>query len=180
MLRMADKIIVLPAAGRSEFGALEKVAAEFGWAVYVAADLADAVAAGKRLEPAALFFHREAVSPADSWTHAIEALRRELPGVPLIACHGFSEPIDWPALSEAGAFHSLWVPLKESEARRSLGFVWQAAKRRAAGIPAVLPEKVRAERMPSIAFPAKPEPTRRMPADRNLPLSKRYLASAVV
>jgi hypothetical protein len=26
-------------------------------------------------------------------------------------------------------FHSLWLPLKEDEVRRSLGFVWEAEKR---------------------------------------------------
>jgi hypothetical protein len=47
-----------------------------------------------------------------------------------VVCHGFSEPIDWPALRDAGAFDALWLPLKEDEVRRSLGFVWEAEKRR--------------------------------------------------
>jgi hypothetical protein len=47
----------------------------------------------------------------------------------VIACHGFAESIDWPELCDAGAFHTLWLPLKENEVRQSLGFVWGSEKR---------------------------------------------------
>jgi hypothetical protein len=60
-------------------------------------------------------------------------LKEGLPGIPLIACPEFRDRIDWPELSEAGAFHSLWLPMKEEEVRRSFGFVAEAARRRQRG-----------------------------------------------
>jgi hypothetical protein len=76
-----------------------------------------------------VLFHRDTFGSGYSWFETIRRLKLELPEVRLVACHGFAESIDWPALSEAGAFHSLWLPLKESEVRRSLGFVWEAERR---------------------------------------------------
>jgi hypothetical protein len=61
-------------------------------------------------------------------------LHADLPAARLIPCQGFSESSDWQDLSDAGAFHPLWLPLKENELRQCLGFIWQAEKRAAASV----------------------------------------------
>jgi len=81
------------------------------------------------LKVAAVLFHRDSVDPGGSWLNAVRLLKLAMPRVLLIACHGFSEPIDWPELCDAGAFHTLWLPLKESEVRQSLGFIFEARNR---------------------------------------------------
>jgi hypothetical protein len=80
-------------------------------------------------DTAAIFFHRSAVSPDCSWLEALSQIKAIFQSVAPIACHAFSEPIDWPALSAAGAFHDVWLPLKPSEVRQSLGFVSEARRR---------------------------------------------------
>src|ERR1019366_7575986 len=80
----------------------------------------------------AVLFGKEALGPGYSRLETIRLLRFALPKIRLVACHGFSEAIDWPELSDAGAFHELWLPLQENEVRLCLGFVWEAEKRAAA------------------------------------------------
>ena len=133
---MTDNLIVMPGLARLDLKALQTVAVEFGWTVNVVhdlPDLADAQADGKT---AAVFFHREAFGSNCSWFEAVRLLKLVVPGVRLVACHGFQEPIDWPELCDAGAFHALWLPLKENEVRRSLGFISEAEKRKE---PALVP-----------------------------------------
>ncbi|MGA2715630.1 MAG: hypothetical protein ABSG41_21230 [Bryobacteraceae bacterium] len=84
---------------------------------------------------AAVLFHPDALGPGYSWHDAIRLLRLALPGVRVIACHGFSESIDWPELCDAGAFHALWLPLKGNEVRQSLGFVLSRERRLSEAIP---------------------------------------------
>jgi len=133
---MTDKIIVMRGSACIDAEVLGAVAREFGWAVETAGDLREIAAAqasratGRPAEPAAVLFHRSAFGSC-SWLEAVRQLSLALPRVHPIACHGFAEPIDWPGLCEAGAFHSLWLPLKESEVHQSFGFVWEARKRRA-------------------------------------------------
>jgi hypothetical protein len=126
---MTENLIVMPGFERLDLHALQAVATEFGWTVNVVhdlADLADAQADGKT---AAVFFHRDAFGSNCSWFDAIRLLKVVAPVVRLVACHGFQEPIDWPSLCDAGAFHALWLPFKENEVRRSLGFISEAEKR---------------------------------------------------
>jgi hypothetical protein len=78
---------------------LQIVAVEFGWVVTVAGDLRDAASAQ------AVLFHRDALGPGCSWLEAVRLLRMALPEARLVACHGFSEAIDWPELCDAG--HSM-------------------------------------------------------------------------
>lgn len=63
-----------------------------------------------------------------SWQDALESVLRSAPRALPVLYAGFAESIPWPELAEAGAFHVLRRPIKESEARHTLGFVW-AAKR---------------------------------------------------
>jgi DNA-binding NtrC family response regulator len=63
-----------------------------------------------------------------SWHDALESVLGSAPRALPVLCAGFAESIPWPELAEAGAFHVLRRPIKESEARHTLGFIW-AAKR---------------------------------------------------
>jgi hypothetical protein len=129
---MTDNIIVMPGSTRPDLLALQTVAGEFGWVVDIAHDLGEIAEAQADRKTVAAFFHRDFLGREYSWVEAIRRLRLTLPEVRVIACHGFAESIDWPELSDAGAFHALWLPLKENEVRQSLGFVWEAEKRLAA------------------------------------------------
>ena len=66
-----------------------------------------------------------------SWEIALKSVLDAAPTALPIVCHGFSEPIDWPSLAAAGAFHTLAFPFDRTEVMQSLGFVW-AARHRAA------------------------------------------------
>ena len=113
----------MPGSARLDLQALKAVAADFGWTVKVVGNLHDAASAQ------AVLFHRDALGPGCSWLDAVRRLRCELPEARLIACHGLWEAIDWPQLSDAGAFHALGLPLRVSEVRQSLGFLSAAQKR---------------------------------------------------
>jgi hypothetical protein len=128
---MTDHIIAMPGPACFDLGTLHAVAREFGWTVGVADDLRELAAAQPYRRPITVLFHRNAFGSC-SWLDAVRLLRSALPEVRPVACHGFPEPIDWPALCDAGAFHALWLPLQENEVRRSFGFVWEAEKRLAA------------------------------------------------
>jgi hypothetical protein len=125
---MTNNIIVMPGQVSFDLGAVHSVAGEFGWTVGIADDLRDAAAGHAYRRTSTVLFHRDAFR-SDSWVDAVRLLKSALPGVRPVACHGFSELIDWPELCDAGAFHSLWLPLKENELRRTFGFVWEAEKR---------------------------------------------------
>ena len=125
---MAEKIVVMAGPSRFDNRTLQFVAREFGWSVESVDDLRDIVTAHRHSGTTAVLFHRDAFGTC-SWLHAVRLVKAALPKVHAIACHGFSEPIDWPELCAAGAFHSLGLPLKENEVRQSLGFVWGARKR---------------------------------------------------
>jgi hypothetical protein len=123
---MTGGITVLPGSARIDLSALRRVAADFGWAVDVAHNLSEAAAAQALRPTVAVLFSSDALGPGNSWIETIRLLRAALPKVRLVACHSFTESIDWPELCDAGAFHALWLPLKEDEVRRTLGFIWAA------------------------------------------------------
>lgn len=123
---MTENIVVIAASGRPIDNVLRNVAGDFGWGVLAVHDIADLRESG--IQAAAVLFHSDAFA-AHSWAGALAQVKIALPGALPIACHGFSEQIDWPTLSDAGLFHSLWLPLRESEVRRTLGFVWEARQR---------------------------------------------------
>lgn len=126
---MSDNIAVMPGPGQVDLPLLRSVASEFGWTVKIAHGPREITAVDVRKRASVVLFHRETFGSGYSWGETIHRLKQELPAARLIACHGFAESVDWPALSEAGAFHSLWLPMKESEVRRSLGFVWEVNRR---------------------------------------------------
>jgi hypothetical protein len=127
----ADNIVVMPGSGGIDNKALHTVAGEFGWGIEITNNLTEVAAAQPNQKTVAALFCCDALGPGYSSLETTRILRRELPEVRLIVCHGFAEAIDWPDLSDAGAFHELMLPLKENEVRLCLGFVWQAENRRA-------------------------------------------------
>ena len=126
---MENAIVVMPGSAAIDLLILQTAAEEFGCAVDLIHHLHEAIALQTRVNPVALLFHRDALGPGCPWTDAIRLLRKTIPEARLIACYGFAEPVEWEELSDAGAFHSLVLPLKESEVRQSLGFIGQAEKR---------------------------------------------------
>ena len=142
---MRDNIIVMPGQVSFDLGAAHSLAGEFGWTVKLVEDLHEAVAGQAYRRTPAVLFHRDALG-CKSWLDAVLLLKSALPDVLPVVCHGFSEPIDWSVLCDAGAFHSLWLPLKEIEVRQSFGFVWEAKKRLAEatyGVPMMVPVRKR-------------------------------------
>ena len=130
---MFDSIVLMPGFVRVDLTVLEAAAREFGCSVAVAASLSELAACQVGKQTLAIIFHRGALGAGCSWTHAIRSLNRAMPGVRLIACHGYAERVDWTELSDAGAFHYLGLPLKADEVRQSLGFIAEAEKRKAPG-----------------------------------------------
>jgi hypothetical protein len=141
---MTGNLIVMPGKVEVDVRVLRSVAREFGWIADIAHDLPEAAEAQAYTKIVAAFLHRDGVGSQCSWPEAVRLFRFVLPNVRVIACHGLSEAIDWPALREAGTFHALHLPLKENEVRQSLGFVWQAEERLAAS----------GKNLPAVAIPA--------------------------
>jgi hypothetical protein len=114
---------------------LNAVADEFGWSIETVTDFREIPLLADRHRIVAVLFQREAFGPEASWNDALRELRCVLPDARLIPSHGFSDSLDRDLLAEAGAFHFLWLPLKESELRQCIGFVWQTTR----SIPATIP-----------------------------------------
>ncbi len=104
----------------------ESVASEFDLSVDHAPTLGALREICGTREVAAVLF--DARNLGQSWNEALESVLRTAPRALPVVYAGFAESIPWPELSEAGAFHVLRRPIKESEARHTLGFIW-AAKR---------------------------------------------------
>lgn len=108
---------------------LDHVAREFGCSTERVESFEDLRNIHDRDKIAAVFFEPHAFKL--SWQTALKLVLDAAPSAFPIVCRRFSDLIDWPALAEAGAFHTVTVPFDEVEVRHSLGFVW-AAKWRAA------------------------------------------------
>jgi DNA-binding NtrC family response regulator len=104
----------------------DAMAAEFDWAVSQTHSLSELREMSVAQNVAAVLF--DARNLGVSWNDALESVLAAAPRALPIVCTGFSEPVRWPELADAGAFHELRLPINKSEARRSLGFIW-AAKR---------------------------------------------------
>jgi len=106
---------------------LEDLAEEFGWSLERAFS-GDGLSrlAAERIIPAVLF-HPGGLRM--SWQEALRLVREAAPVSHPILCHRFSEAIPWSELVQAGAFHSLRLPLDLREVRQSFGFVWAATSK---------------------------------------------------
>jgi hypothetical protein len=126
---MTENVVLMMGSARDGHSTLNAVAADFGWTVEITNDLDSVAATQTNNTTVALFFGHDALGQGYSRLETIRLLRGALPQVRLVVCHGFSETIDWPELSDAGAFHELWLPLQENEVRLCLGFVMEDKKR---------------------------------------------------
>lgn len=132
---MGKAIVVMRGPGQLDMTVLNDVAGDFHWIVHVARDLHQAAELVAQFSTVAVLATHHAVGLEFSWLEIIRLLRGTLPDARLVVCHGFGEVFDWTQLCNAGAFHALQLPLQERELRQSLGFIWEAEKRRTAPRP---------------------------------------------
>ena len=123
--------------------AVQELASEFGWTVQAAEDLTHLRQLGSMRNVAAILFDPRSLGLTA--TQALVATREIVPHARLIPCHRFSDVVNWPEWADAGAFHALALPLKLSEVRQSLGFVWSARLRRSAHVLAIRKPEPRSE-----------------------------------
>ena len=126
MAQMPSGTVVLFGDLPVERQALEPLIAEFGWSLTEVRSIRDLTQANCDHNVIAVLFDPQTLClPWDRVLHSIlDAAPRTLP----ILCHRFAEAIDWPQVAEAGAFHSLQLPLNQREVRQSLGFVWSVKR----------------------------------------------------
>lgn len=126
---MTRETVVLLGNFPFEAPAFRRAVEEAGWTLEVANDFDGLREMSTFRRPAAILL--DAPGQGLSWQEALQTARQVDPEALLIACHRFSESLNWPALAEAGAFHSLALPFDASEVRQSLAFVGAAWMRRA-------------------------------------------------
>ena len=123
---------------------LEDLAGEFGWSLerVFSGDGLRRMAAGRNV--VAVLFDPSSLKIL--WDQALRLVLEAAPGSHPILCHRFSEAIPWDEVVEAGAFHSLRLPLDLREVRQSFGFVWAATSRTSATAPVPAPSRIPAVR----------------------------------
>jgi DNA-binding NtrC family response regulator len=126
--RMPQETIVVFGNLPIEPRALDFPAAEFDWSLSVAKNWIELQDLAARQDVVAVLFN--ATTLGLSWKEALLRIAAAAPEARPIVCHQFSDLIDWPKLVDAGAFHSLAVPLDSQEVRKSLGFIWASRRRR--------------------------------------------------
>ncbi len=97
---------------------LDQVATQFGWSIKNTKNIS-------RLRDLSVKGNVVAVLSdltllGESWSRALQAVRDAAPRAFPIVCQRFSDTIPWPELAEAGAFHSISLPLNPCEVRQSL------------------------------------------------------------
>jgi len=127
---MSSGIVVLFGNLPVEHQTLDLLVAEFGWSVKEIRTIHDLAQASLDYNLIAVLFNLQNLSLP--WDKALRSILDAAPRALPILCRRFAETIDWPQVAEAGAFHSLQLPLDPREARQSLGFVWGAKSRSAA------------------------------------------------
>jgi hypothetical protein len=113
--------IVVLAGIPIEQRALDPLISEFDWFLKKADSLRCLPELNSRHNLVAVLFSPKLL--VLSWDEALRSVLEAAPRALPILCHGFAETIDWPRVAEAGAFHSLLLPLSLPEVRQSLGFV---------------------------------------------------------
>jgi DNA-binding NtrC family response regulator len=129
---MTQPTVVLLGDLSIEMAAVSGSVREFGWSMEAAASLDQLRQLGRARSIVAVILDAKGLGL--TLEQALRAAQKAAPNARLIACHRFSDRVDWPELAEAGAFHALAVPLDRDEVRQSLGFVWSARLRRSANV----------------------------------------------
>lgn len=127
---MTPGTLVLLGNVRFEAASLDGLCLEFGWLIEGAIDLDHLRELSVGRNSIAILF--DANSLGLSWQEALASIREVDSQAFLIPCHRFSDVVTWRELADAGAFHTLALPLDVGEVRQSLGFIWSARSRRAA------------------------------------------------
>jgi hypothetical protein len=122
------QIVIMQGADRLELPLLRAAAKEYGWQVQNAGSMNELLHLRKHGKIGAVLFHKDSLGKGGALLGTILQLKSVAPEARLIACNGFSEAADYPKLCRAGLFHALWLPLKESEVKQCLGFIWEAEK----------------------------------------------------
>jgi DNA-binding NtrC family response regulator len=122
------QLVIMQGADRLELPLLRAAAEEYGWPVQNAGSVNELLHLRKRGKIGAVLFHKDSLGRGGALLGTILQLKNAAPEARLIACNHFSETADYPKLCRAGLFHALWLPLKESEVRQCLGFIWEAEK----------------------------------------------------
>ena len=123
---MTSGTVVLVGTLPVEHLALALLVSKFGWSIEKAPNLHCLTTLNRDRNVVAVLF-----SPLDlalPWEEALQSVLEAAPRALPILCHGFADRIDWPQVAEAGAFHSLLLPFRESEFQHTLGFI-SSAKR---------------------------------------------------
>jgi hypothetical protein len=150
---MGEKIILMPGSSSLDCLIVNRVAEQFKWEVELSHSVNQARLNGSAPTEASqrivgVLFCRDAAGSDYTWPNALWLMRNAFPGSCLVVCHGFADPIDWPELCDAGAFHALQLPFRESEVRQSFGFIagaWKAQRALPPPIPiSVWPRGLRA------------------------------------
>lgn len=139
-MRMTRRTVVLLGDPSLSAPLLNRLVQEFGWALETAADLNQLERLCKVGRPVAMLpvaVLVDAASQGLEWTEALNSVRGIEPEALLVACHRFSDRVEWPELAAAGAFHSLAAPFDEHEVRQSLAFIWSACFRRSKNVVAI-------------------------------------------
>src|SRR5262245_38467732 len=121
--------------------AMAPLVAEFGWSFESSADLDGLAHLCSQREVVTVLMDPGALHL--TWRQAISAVKGIAPRALPILCHRFSDAVDWPEASSAGAFHQLSLPLNLGELRQSLGFVWAEKNKRFQVIPLTKEERGR-------------------------------------
>ena len=130
--------VVLLGNFADERPALDATVSKFGWSVKRASSLNGLHDMREDNIVAVLL---DANSLGLSWAEALKAVLEFAPRTRPIACHRFSETVDWPQLAAAGAFHVLPLPLAAREMLQSLGFVWSARYSPSTAVPLHRPKQ---------------------------------------
>lgn len=141
-LFMVNGTVVLVGNLPIEHLGFDQLVAEFGWSSKRVDTLADIGKLSLDYDLVSVLF--EPKSLGLSWEKALSSVMAAAPRALPIVCHGFGEVLDWSQVSEAGAFHSLLIPLRAAEVRRSLGFVWCAQRISTPVLPKRVPRRPRA------------------------------------
>jgi len=103
---------------------LGDVIQSFGWALEQVSNFENLRKLHRDRSVVAVLFEPNALGIA--WKEALSRIIEAAPDSLPMVCQRFSETVAWPELAEAGAFHSLSLPLDVRELRQSLGFAWTA------------------------------------------------------
>jgi DNA-binding response OmpR family regulator len=104
--------------------ALDTIGSEFSWSVDTVADLRGLEDLCRRNNVIAVLLNARSIDV--SWEEALKAVRAIAPLARPVICHSAPEMHHRREMTDAGAYHTLLLPLDLREVRQSFGFVSDA------------------------------------------------------